>query len=63
MTQNLKTSKAYQFEYSAQLLFNIGYGDRGGFYLWDTWCCIAKLHYAKSCAFKLMKANSAYFCE
>lgn len=27
MTQNVKTSKAYQFEYSAQLLFNIEYGD------------------------------------
>lgn len=63
MTQNVKTSKAYRFEYSAQLLFRTEYGDRGGFYLWDTWCCIAKLYYVKSCAFKLMKANSAYVHE
>lgn len=27
VTQNVKTSKAYLFEYSAQLLFNIEYGD------------------------------------
>lgn len=33
MTQNVKTSKAYRFEYSAQLLFRTEYGDRGGFYL------------------------------
>lgn len=58
-----ETSKAYQFECSAQLLFNIEYRDRGGLYLWDTWCCIAKLHYVKSCAFKLMKANSTHFHE
>lgn len=27
MTRNVKTSKAYRFEYSAQLLFRTEYGD------------------------------------